>query len=149
MNVMAIMNAKVGDEFAGPVRRPALERVLAFSGGLWSQPEWPSRNLHTDLDKAREAGLPGIIVSGTQFEGYLIDLLVDLFDEAWFAGGTVETRIPRSLMFGDDVRPKAVLRDIRDEGGGRTFLLDVRCDNQRGEPVLVGTASCRLSGMPA
>ena len=139
------MNASAGAEFAAPVRRLTLERVLAFSGGPFSQPQWPDCNLHTSLDKAREAGLPGVIVSGTQFEGHLVDLLVDIFGEAWFAAGTVETRIPKSLMLGDTVQPKAVLRDIRDEGGSRTFLLDVCCENQRGEPVMIGTASCRLS----
>lgn len=150
MSAPAIMNAPVGTEFAGPVRRLTLERVLAFSGGPFSQPQWPDCNLHTNLDKARAAGLPGIIVSGTQFEGHLVDLLIELFGEAWFAAGTVETKIPRSLMLGDTVLPKAVLRDIRDEGGSRIFLLDVSCENQRGEPVLVGTASCALSfGSPA
>jgi len=146
----AIMNASVGAEFLGPVRRLTLERVLAFSGGPFAQPQWPDRNLHTDLDKAHEAGLAGIIVSGTQFEGHLVDLLIELFGEVWFSAGTVEMKIPRSLMLDDTVQPKATLREIREEGNSRTFLLDVRCDNQRGEPVLVGTASCRLPvGGPA
>jgi hypothetical protein len=145
MSVCAIWNATVGAEFAGPVRHLTLERVLAFSGGPFSQPQWPDCNLHTDLDKAREAGLPGIIVSGTQFEGHLIDLLVETFGEDWFAAGSVEAKIPKSLMLGDTVQPKAMLREIYDDDGGRTFLLDIRCENQRGEAVLVGTASCRLS----
>jgi len=144
------MNASIGTAFAGPVRLLTLERVLAFSGGPFSQPQWPDHNLHTNFEKAREAGLPGIIVSATQFEGHLVDLLVEMFGEVWFTAGTIETKIPKSLMLGDTVQPKAVLRDIRDENGSRTFTLDVSCQNQRDEPVLVGSASCRLSlGEPA
>lgn len=144
----SIEDAKAGSEFSGPIRRLTRERVLAFSGGTFSQPRWPDQNLHTSLEKAREAGLPGIIVSATQFEGHLIDLLIDLFGEAWFSAGMIETKIPKSLMLDDTVQPKAVLREIRDDGECRTFVLDVSCENQRGEQVLVGTASCRLA-LPA
>lgn len=135
---------KVGAVFAGPPRRLTLERVLAFSAGPFGQDGWPERNLHTDADKAREAGLPGIIVSGTQFEGHLVDLLIDLFGEAWFSTGVIETRIPQSLMVGDTLLTKAVLKDVRDEGTEQHVVLDVSCENQRGEQVMIGTAFCRL-----
>ena len=102
MSTCAIMGAPVGAEFSGPVRHLTLERVLAFSGGPFAQPHWPDRNLHTDAEKAREAGLAGIIVSGTQFEGHLVDLLVELFGEAWFTAGTIEIKIPISLMLGEN-----------------------------------------------
>lgn len=141
----SIENAKVGSEFLGLIRRLTRERVLAFSGGPFSQHQWPDQNLHTSLEKAQEAGLLGIIVSATQFEGHLVDLLIDLFGEAWFYAGTIEIKIPKSLMLDDTVQPKAVLHEIRDDGEYRTFVLNVSCENQRGEQVLVGTASCRLA----
>ena len=139
-----IEEAQVGSVFVGPIHHLTLERVLAFSGGPFSQPKWPDRNLHTDVKKAREAGLPGIIVSATQFEGHLVDLLIDLFGEAWFSAGIIETKIPKSLLLGDTLLPKAELKEIRDEGDSRNFALDVSCENQNGEQVMVGTASCRL-----
>ena len=129
----------------GPTRRLTLERVLAFSGGAFSQPHWPDQNLHTNLEKAREAGLPDIIVSATQFEGHMVDLLIELFGEAWFSEGAIETRVPKSLILNDTVQPKAVLREIQYDTDCRTFVLDVSCENQHGEQVLVGTASCRLA----
>ena len=140
----AIDQAQIGTIFAGPRYHLSIERVLAFSGGPFSRPNWPDRNLHTDLEKAQEAGLSGIIVSATQFEGYLVDLLVDLFGDTWFTSGAIETRIPKSLMLGDFVQPKAVLRSTDDDGNIRTFTMDVSCENQRGEHVLIGSASCRL-----
>jgi hypothetical protein len=140
----SIEQAELGTIFLGPVRHLSIERVLAFSGGAFSRPNWPDRNLHTDLEKAQEAGLAGVIVSATQFEGHLIDLLIDLFGEKWFTAGVIETRIPKSLMLDDFLQTKAVLREVRDDIDGRTFALDVSCENQRGEQVLVGTASCRL-----
>lgn len=144
MSVCAVMDAPVGAEFAGPVRHLTLERVLAFSGGPFAQAQWPDRNLHTNAEKAREAGLVGIIVSGTQFEGHLVDLLVELFGEAWFSAGTIEIKIPKSLMLGETVQPKATLREVREDCSERIFVLDVRCNNPYGEAVMIGTASCRL-----
>lgn len=144
----SIERSKPGAVFLGPERKLTLERVLAFSGGPFSRPNWPDRNLHTDLEKAQEAGLAGIIVSATQFEGYLVDLLIDLFGEAWFSSGLIEARIPKSLMLNDTVQPKAVLREVQDDIDGQIFMLDVSCENQNGEQVLVGTASCRLA-LPA
>lgn len=146
----AVEHAEVGTVFAGPRHHLSIERVLAFSGGPFSRPNWPDRNLHTDLEKAQEAGLSCIIVSATQFEGYLVDLLVDLFgDDPWFTTGTIETRIPKSLMLDDFVQPKAVLRAVDDDGEARTFTMGVSCENQRGEQVLVGMASCRLPWPPS
>ena len=144
LTIGRIFDAEVGTEFFGPIRRLTRERVLAFSGGPFSQPQWPDQNLHTSLEKAREAGLPGIIVSATQFEGHLVDLLIELFGDAWFSAGTIETKIPKSLMLDDSVRPKAMLREVRDDGGYRIFMLDVKCENQHGESVLVGTATCAM-----
>lgn len=140
----AIDHAEIGTVFDGSRHHLSIERVLAFSGGPFARPNWPDRNLHTDLEKAQEAGLPGVIVSATQFEGYLVDLLVDLFGDAWFTTGVIETRIPKSLMLDDFVQPKAVLRAVDDDGKNRTFTMDVSCENQRGEQVLIGSASCRL-----
>lgn len=145
----AIDLAEIGSVFCGPRHHLSLERVLAFSGGPFARPNWPDRNLHTDLEKAREAGLSGVIVSATQFEGYLVDLLIDLFGDIWFTAGTIETRIPRSLMLDDVVQAKAVLQAVHDDGESRNYTMDVSCENQHGEQVLVGKASCRRPWPPS
>jgi len=56
----------LGTRFTGRSLALSLARVLAFSAGPLDEPGWPQRNLHTDRDKAREAGLEDIIASGTQ-----------------------------------------------------------------------------------
>lgn len=136
---------EVGSVFTGPVHRLSVERVLAFSGGPFSRPNWPDRNLHTDLAKAQEAGLAGVIVSATQFQGFLIDLMIEVFGETWFTGGALETRVPKSLMLGDTLQAKATLQAIEGTGEARVFIMSISCENQNGEAVLTGTARCRVS----
>ena len=113
-----------------------LARVLAFSGGKFDEPGWPQRNLHTDADKAREAGLPGIIASGTQFEGLLLSHLVDRLGDAWYAGGSLDAKIIKSLYVDDVVTPVSQVKSIN----AKEIELDVWCENQRGEKTLVGQA---------
>jgi acyl dehydratase len=122
----------------------SLERVLAFSSGLPGEPGWPHRNLHTDEAKAREAGLPAIIASGTQSEGHLIELMIDLFGHAWHHTGVIELKVPLSVFVGDTVQAKATLISVHQGDGECEFVLDAWCEKQTGEKVLVGQARGRL-----
>ena len=94
----AIRDSKVGDVLAGNALSLSLARVLAFSGGAFDEPGWPQRNLHTNLDKAREAGLDRIIASGTQSEGLLIALLLEVFGDDWHRTGKLEVRFMKPVL---------------------------------------------------
>lgn len=139
-----LATAEPGQSFAGPPLAMTMERILAFSAGVPGEPGWPHKNLHTDEAKAREAGLPAIIASGTQSEGRLVELMVELFGPAWYDGGVVELKLPTSVFAGDVVQAKAVLLEVREAEGGRECHLDVWCEKQTGEKVLVGTATGRV-----
>jgi acyl dehydratase len=147
--VSALADAAPGQVFRGRPFRFTLPRVLAFSGGAFDEPGWPQRNLHTDAAKAREAGLPDIIVSGTQFEGLLLGHLARLVGPAWHRAGELEARIAKSALVGDEVTPVAVLRGIEDGPGGRVASLEVWCETQDGSKVLVGEARALLEGAAA
>lgn len=145
------MTPRIGSMAVGEVawshpRTLTLARALALSGGPWENPSWPDRNLHTSADAAAEAGLAQIVVSGTQWEGYLVGLLVELFGPGWFDGGTVDIKIPRSVRIGDVIRAAARLESLSDQDGRATAELVVWCENASGEQVMVGTASCPLPG---
>jgi hypothetical protein len=144
----SIAGAAIGQEFASRPLIFSLARILAFSGGDLAEPGWPQRNLHTDIEKAREAGLPGIIASGTQTEGLLVEMLIGLFGEAWLHRGALEIKFPRSVLVGDTVRCRAVLREIERPGGRDGYRLDVWCENQAGDKVIIGTAACALDRSP-
>ena len=125
----------------GPVRAMTLPRILAFSAGLFGEPGWPARNLHTDTAMAHDAGLSAIIASGTQFEGHLVEFLVTLFGVAWLQRGELTVRIPRSVYVDDSVCPVVRVTSVVERGGERVYELAVAVENQRGEVVLDGTAT--------
>jgi acyl dehydratase len=137
-------NMDEGQEFEGPLQRLSLERMLAFSGGPIATPDWPAKNLHTDFEKAKDAGLSAPIASGLQYEGHLLRLLLNLFGDAWPQRGKMRIKYPRPVMAGDVVQAKVRVKSKVECNAVVTFELDVWCEKQDKEKVLVGTASCSM-----
>ena len=140
----ALFNASPGDQFEGGRRTLSLARMLAFSGGLLDVPGWPDANLHTDADKAREAGLESIIASGTQSEGILMALLVSLFGPNWHRSGALDAKITGSVVVDDTIQAKAQLISRNSTSTGEQFVLDVWCENGVGQKIIVGQAQGTL-----
>ncbi len=140
-----VIDARVGELYVGRSRKLTWARALALSGGPFETPGWPDKNLHTDLKVANDAGLSAVVVSGTQWEGYLVALLVEMFGVAWFDGGQLDIKIPRSVKIDETLQPKArvVARDV--DGARERFVLSVWCENQDGEKVMTGSASCVIA----
>jgi acyl dehydratase len=67
-----------------------------------------------------------------------------LFGPAWLSNGILDIKIVNSVYVGDTVRAKATLQERHDETEIVAFVLDVWCENQHGDTVIAGTASCRL-----
>ena len=129
-NVLPSLTGKVVELKVGLGDRVTRGQLLAVidSGDL--------AQAYADADKAREAGLPGIIASGTQFEGLLLSHLVDRLGDAWYAGGTLDAKIIKSVYVDDVVTPVIQVKSIN----AKEIELDVWCENQRGEKTLVGQA---------
>lgn len=139
---------EVGTEFAGRPHTLSPVRMLAFSGGPFETPGWPAQNLHTSREKAAEAGLAQPIASGVQYEGHLVDLMCELFGEAWFRHGFLHVKYPRPVMAGDTVTPGAKVRSRSDADDAVTFELEVWCARAEEDKVLVGTARCPVATAP-
>ena len=131
---------EVGQEIRGRPYTLTRERVLAFSGGPLSASDWPARNLHTDGEKAAEAGFDAPIASGIQYEGHAIKLLLGVFGDAWSHHGTLRIKYVRPVPVDATVRTRLAVAGI-DDG---LCTMEVRCEKADGEPALVGTATCPL-----
>ena len=144
-----IRDARVGELYSGKARKLTWARALALSGGPWEIPGWPEKNLHTDLKAANDAGLSAVVVSGTQWEGYLVGLLVEIFGLSWFRGGQLDIKIPRSVKIDETLQPRARVEAREPHGNGERVALSVWCENQDGQQVLVGSAWCVIAARAA
>lgn len=94
------------------------------------------RGVHNDT-QAREAGLPaGAVVNELQFS-HITELLMQEFGSRWLRDGEIEMKYVTPLRDGDTFRVNGRLRD----DGGRVEV-ELWCENQRGERIAVGRASC-------
>jgi acyl dehydratase len=131
---------KVGAEFAGKRKTISETRVLAFSGGRFDAPGWPAKNIHTDLEFAKSCGLQTRSVSGTQYMGYLIELMMDLFGESWLSHGKMDLKFVAIVDVGDRLVSKAAVTSKESEDSKTKFSLEIWCENQHGHKVAIGTA---------
>jgi hypothetical protein len=115
-------------------RTISFARMLAFSGGEIGTPGWPASNVHTDLAKAKRAGLQNTIASGIQAEGYLIAMIVDELGEGWLSGGTLSVKHVGMLSPGDVVISKLK------NGMQGTSRLELQCERPDGKVVVAGEA---------
>jgi hypothetical protein len=141
-----VRDLAVGSRLEGRAQPLTLARVLAFSGGPVDEPGWPQRNLHTDIDKAHEAGLDHIIASGTQSEGLLIGFLIDMFGSDWYGHGELEVRFRAPVRVGDSVRPVLRCTDKSILPGALRVSVECWCEVADGTRVIDGTATCVVAG---
>ncbi len=134
----------VGHTVTGRKKKVTSYRTWLFSGGWPRFDGWPAKNVHTDLAAAQQSGLPARAASGAMCLGYLTELLVDVFGEAWLTYGELTSKFIGIIDAGDDIVSKARVTDVAETESGVHVSLDVWCENQDGTPVVVGTATGRL-----
>jgi acyl dehydratase len=134
-------DVSVGFRTKGPLKTATPYRTRLFSGG-WPRTEaWPAKNVHTDEDFAKATGLQGRNASGAMMQGYLAELMLDMFGEGWLSGGTFSLKFVHQVGMGDSVTAEATVTAAREVGRSVAVELDVSCKNQHGEVVTVGTAT--------
>jgi acyl dehydratase len=96
------------------------------------------KNLHTDDEIARQAGLPAAIATGTLFLAYVFDLLHRSYGDASRVGTSLDVRIRLPVFAGDRLETTA---DVLSRDGGR-FEHAIRVAGPHGNAI-VGRASVR------
>ncbi|MDP2917115.1 MAG: MaoC family dehydratase [Dehalococcoidia bacterium] len=132
---------KEGEVFSGKPKRVSWERLWAFSGGPFRLEGWPTKNIHTDLPFAQKSGLPYVAASATQYHGYAVELLIDVFGTAWLSHGWMDVKFINLVNANDTLVAKASVLARQEQGGATKFTLDISCENQKGEKALVGQAT--------
>ena len=112
---MLTKDVRVGQEFAGKPKKMSWERLWTFSGGPFTAEGWPRKNIHTDPGFAQSVGLPRVAASGTQCQGYMVELMTDLFGEAWLHHGEMSVKFVKPVPDGETVQAKVKVQS-REEG---------------------------------
>jgi acyl dehydratase len=129
---------QAGDEL------PPLARTVTMDEMVLFEPEG-ERNIHTDDAVARWAGLPAAIAAGVQFMSYVFEMLYREYGFESVPGTVLDVRIRAPVFAGDTVTARGRVAGSQPEGESERVMLEVWCENQRGEHVIAGTAEVTLS----
>ena len=126
----------VGSEFSAAPYLLDDAAAQAYERGVKEPPRRWRTNIHTDRDAASKAGFTAPIAAGEHTIALAMQLIVDRFGERFMHGGVFEVALIKPVLFGDTLTVHARVARA-DE---RNLELDLRVENQKGEPVLTGTA---------
>lgn len=145
----AVSDYAVGDQVAGPTRPFTAERIGWYSIGMLSaatgtlQPI--QHNIHTDDEYARSQGLPAAIADGMHSTNWLSAMMADHFGAHYVARGALRTKFIRPTYANVPVTPRGTITERIEESGGVRLVLDVWCEDDKGEKLTVGDASVVVS----
>jgi len=98
-------------------------------------------NIHTDEEFAKGQGMSHSLADGLIFSGMFSAILTEFFGEGYLRGGKLSTKFIRPVWPNDEVTCKAVITEKVVEDSRVRYNLELSCHNQKGETVVVGTAS--------
>lgn len=102
------------------------------------------RNIHTDIDVARRAGLSTTLAQGQMETVYLTELLTTFFGPSWFTTGWQKLKFIRPVYCGDTLKACGVVTQERQQGREIWLDLDIWVENDKGEMTAAGWASGRV-----
>ena len=133
---------RVGDDLP-PLTKPAIDRVqivrYAASSGDFNR-------LHVDEPYAHNVGFPGLFAPGMLAMAFVGQLLT-----AWLRRGhvrKVSARFIKIVWPGDELTCHGRIQELRRDGGACYADVELWAENQKGELVLRGLATCELYESP-
>ena len=139
------MDTPVGSEFTGHTKMVTSLSTWLFSGGWPPGDQWPARNIHTDEEFAKTCGLNERNAAGAMLEGYISELMVDMFGDEWLSMGSYKVKFIRTVSVGGSIVSKAKVVSRVQRGNDLILELYLWCENEYGDKVLTGVGSGRVS----
>lgn len=130
---------EIGSAIEPRVYQITREKINTYSRYAFHGKE--TKNIHTDDEVARKAGLPRALAQGRYPVGYLSEYLLDFFEEGWIRGGRLDVSLVKPIFPGDTITIRGVVHQKAQDGKFTRIMLDVWLENQNGEKATVGTAS--------
>jgi acyl dehydratase len=134
---------RVGDDLP-PLTKPTIDRVQIVR---YASASGDFNRLHLDEPYAHQVGFPGLFAPGMLPMSFIGQLL-----SSWLRRGHVRklsARFVKIVWPGDELTCRGRIAELRKEGGGCYADVELWAENQKGELVLRGQATCELYESPS
>ena len=115
------------------------EKLVAYSED--SANALRGTSIHTDAEVAKAKGFGAPVAQGLMSADYISELMLAVFGQGWLLGGRLALAFVRPVLAGDTLTANGRRSERLDEGSFSRETYEVWCENQRGEAVMLGTAS--------
>lgn len=126
-------------ELAPLTRTLSQDRLTAFSEDSFNARN--NRSIHVHDTVAKKLGYEATVAQGMMSADYISEIMTGVYGKAWFEYAKLSLVFPAPALNGDTVSANGRLKEAPLEGAVVRKVYDVWAENQRGEPVAVGTAS--------
>lgn len=131
---------KVGDRLPAvvwPATQDKIDRYSRYALGR----DVP--NIHTNVEKARQAGLPGPVAHGRHPVAIVSEAMLGDFGMAWVEGGELDMTLTRLIFPDDTLTLEREVVELTGNDGDTLVVVNVAFVNQHGERVQTGVARVR------
>lgn len=105
--------------------------------------------IHTSVEFAKQHGFADLVAPGMMTTNWLSQWLTEVFGDGYVKGGSLQTNYLKPVLAGDSVTMNMEVTRIASEVSGLMVDLGLRCENQKGEIVTIGTASVLVHQRPS
>jgi acyl dehydratase len=123
-----------GQELPRLVKEIPQRKIDAYSG---VRPNY----IHSDEAWARKKGFPAPLAQAMMSTAYVSEMMTRFVGAGFVKGGTMSMAFIKPVLAGDRLTVHGVVKDTLHEHGRTRVVVEVWCENQRGEKTAVGTAS--------
>lgn len=125
---------------------PELKRKVTQADiALYAKASGDYNPIHVDPEFAQKTPLGGTIAHGMLILAYVSQMLADAFGMDWLASGTLDIRFKSPARPEDTITVSGLIKAVQDDGIAQLVKIDVECHNQKGETVISGEASVRVT----
>ncbi|MFH1383219.1 MAG: MaoC family dehydratase [Chloroflexota bacterium] len=133
------MDLSVGTEL------PELKRTVTQEHiNLYAEASRDFNPIHTDPEFARKTPLGGTVAHGMLILAYLSEFMTVNFGQSWLTGGKLNVRFKAPTRPGDTISVSGEITKIEEEDNCTLYYCDVLCQNQNGEPLIIGETKVRV-----
>lgn len=136
---LPLSELKRGTELPEVKKRITQEKI-----GLYAQASRDLNPIHIDPNFASKTPLGGTIAHGMLVLAYVSQMMTEAFGKSWLASGELDVRFKTPARPGDVLTISGKIYDTEENKGQLLVSCDVLCQNQKGEPVTIGTARVRV-----
>jgi acyl dehydratase len=124
---------------------PLVKQVMQDQIAVFSGVGKHLRNIHTDIEVARKAGLSNTLAQGMMETIYLTELLTRFFGRSWFITGWEKMKFIAPVPSGETVTARGVVTGESTGAEGTRMELEIWCENSAGKMTAAGWASARVT----